>query len=928
MRLNKDHPLKEWTNHIDEWLAELIRLEGRGSFASETCAGCLSTETLYRCEDCCDLQLFCRDCTVSRHQCNPFHRVEGWANRRFQKTTLKALGLRIQLGHAVGERCANPWRAFGDDFTVLDIGGIHEVALDYCSCEHAEAKHIQLLRFRLFPATGVDPKTACTFKLMELFHLLRNQTKVSGFEFYNSLARLTDNTGTVDVKSRYTSFMRMARMWMHLKMLKRFGRGHDPKGVNATACGSCAVLCPACPHPGINLPENWKDAPPEKSWLYRLFLGIDANFRLKRKEVSTDVADPGLNHGYAYFVEEKAYKSHLQIHGKVEQKDVNTCNNHDAVKLANMRGIQGIAASGVGTVECVRHDMKRPCSVGDLQKGERYVNMDYLFASSVRQQGDKMALVVSYDIACQWSVNLWERMLQYDPEWDFDRQTITFLIPKFHLPAHQASCQTQYSYNYRKHVGRTDGEAVERGWAAVNGFSGSTKEMGPGYRRDVLDDAFGDYNWRKVTQLGKTLLEKVKNAVDERSTHVLQFEEICKNTDPVRVAEWTQLVEAWENGAEYDPLAVHRHPVTVASVRRALAEEDAAAQADDRSTTMLHEDVSPSVLIIAGLEIEELQRRLRKDALNLSSTATDLQQAAIIRRRSSLQLRIDAWREFQVLYMPAVALLRSKEASKSSKPVNAEDTPLYLPSDIINTDTAARNANLESIELRLRYAQANDALEQMRRHLRARSKLYNVKDRDVRGQRYNTRSRTYINTVQDKIDADAARYRAAHTALLVLDPKDTLAWMKVLRYLGPEDVRGMKERLEKESEGKRVLPWIWRTTGFCGGDDEDEDDLEAVRIEWCQARARAHRFNEECDLLEEEMRRVVDFWNWQAWWWLHKADEAVWDASTSPVGCSPQHAEGRLAYARRQADIRLAMMTKVAKNWQCVPECLDSGAKL
>ncbi|KAH9839463.1 uncharacterized protein C8Q71DRAFT_677862, partial [Rhodofomes roseus] len=275
---------------------------------------------------------------------------------------------------------------------------------------------------------------------------------------------------------------------------------------------------------------------------------------------------------------------------------------------------------------------------------------------------------------------------------------------------------------------------------------------------------------------------------------------------------------------------------------------------------------------------------------------------------------------FQTLYMPAVALLRSREASRSTTSVNAEDLPLYLPSDIINTDAVARSANLEGIELRLRYAQANDALEQMRRHLRARSKLYNVKDRDVRGQRYNTRSRTYINTVQDKIDADAARYRAAHKALLVLDPKDSLAWMKVLRYLGPDDVRGMKERLEKESEGKRVLPWIWRTTGFRGGDDEDEDDLEAVRIEWCQARARAHRFNEECDLLEEEMRRVVDFWNWQAWWWLHKADEAVWDASSSPVGCSPQHAEGRTAYARRQADIRLAMMAKVAKNWQCVPE--------
>ena len=46
-------------------------------------------------------------------------------------------------------------------------------------------------------------------------------------------------------------------------------------------------------------------------WLYSLFVAIDANFRLKRKAVSSDVIDPGLSRGWAYFVEETAYKSYL-----------------------------------------------------------------------------------------------------------------------------------------------------------------------------------------------------------------------------------------------------------------------------------------------------------------------------------------------------------------------------------------------------------------------------------------------------------------------------------------------------------------------------------------------------------------------------------------------------------------------------------------
>lgn len=109
------------------------------------------------------------------------------------------------------------------------------------------------------------------------------------------------------------------------------------------------------------------------SWLYTLFVGIDANFRLKRLNVSSEARDPGLNHGYAYIVENNAFVKHLSEYDERVPNDKSTCNNHDAIKSSNMRGGKGTAASGLGTTECSRHDMKRPTAVGDLQKGERYV---------------------------------------------------------------------------------------------------------------------------------------------------------------------------------------------------------------------------------------------------------------------------------------------------------------------------------------------------------------------------------------------------------------------------------------------------------------------------------------------------------------------------------------------------------------------------
>jgi hypothetical protein len=42
-----------------------------------------------------------------------------------------------------------------------------------------------------------------------------------------------------------------------------------------------------------------------------LFLAIDANFRLKRKDVSSEEADPGLGPGWAFFCEVNKYMQHL-----------------------------------------------------------------------------------------------------------------------------------------------------------------------------------------------------------------------------------------------------------------------------------------------------------------------------------------------------------------------------------------------------------------------------------------------------------------------------------------------------------------------------------------------------------------------------------------------------------------------------------------
>ncbi|KAG6907075.1 hypothetical protein DXG01_010683 [Tephrocybe rancida] len=381
----------------------------------------------------------------------------------------------------------------------------------------------------------------------------------------------------------------MVREWRYLRMLKRGARGHEEKGIETIKPRACGVECPACPIPDKNMADGWKETPEHKKWLNALFIGIDGNFHLKRKDVSSDAADPDLGDGFAYFVKEKLYKEHLERH-KDEVEPKSNCSRHDAVNLANSKSSQGHAATGVGTIECTRHDMKRPCLVGDFQVGKRVLNSGLKY------------FVVSYDIACQWSVNLCKRMLKLDNHFFMlDSQVqVHFFIPKFHLSVHVSACQTSFSFDFGVGVGRTDGEAPEQGWAEINPLASSS-------RQDVLDGHFGDYNWRKVISIGHSLLWKFKAATADMADHVIAHSELNASLPKDLLRQWTVEVEAWENNpSQPNPLVSVIDTPTQASVHWELAQAKA-TNVRTVNEMLLDERVSPSVLITCGLDIEAEQ---------------------------------------------------------------------------------------------------------------------------------------------------------------------------------------------------------------------------------------------------------------------------------------------------------------------------------
>ncbi|KAK0220662.1 hypothetical protein IW262DRAFT_1462008 [Armillaria fumosa] len=315
--------------------------------------------------------------------------MKHWNGTYFDKVPLQTLGMHYQVGHMIGEVCPHLCPAFGDHFTIIDTNGIHDVALNFCSCICKCPLAMQLQHAWLFPATGREPHTAVTTVALKQFQMLTFMGKISAYRYYYSLAQLTDNTNTKTPSDNYSAFIQIVCEWSFIWQLKRVGIGNDPDRWKSAKPASCAVECLACLWLGINIPEFIDPNDPD-AWLYTLYLGIDGNFCLERFDVLSEDKDPGLDFD------------------KWIIQPSSMCSNHEAVKGDNRtwNRTQDLAASRVGGIVCTRHKLKLPLSMVDLHVGEIQVEMDFGYLSAIKHFDGIPQVVMSYDIVCQWSINL------------------------------------------------------------------------------------------------------------------------------------------------------------------------------------------------------------------------------------------------------------------------------------------------------------------------------------------------------------------------------------------------------------------------------------------------------------------------------------------------------------------------------------------
>ncbi|KAI9443974.1 hypothetical protein H4582DRAFT_2053729 [Lactarius indigo] len=712
--------------------------------------------------------------------------------------------------------------------TVVNQTGVFDMDVLFCICPNAGANDEQLLQAGIFPSTFKQIETAFTFSVLDDFLADNLECKTTAQQYYSKLQSITNRMFPDHVLNRIES-----------------GLGHQHTGTSANE-GSMAIFCPACPQPGINLPDDWRTRYNDKpNQLIRTFI-MDGNFSAEHMRCRTGDTDVPLSAGMAFMANPNSYKAHL--HSGQEISQPSTCNTYRAIEQANSSRPH-LDVTGIGATACC-HGFFVPTSVVDFQKGERQINMDYSLCKALSyNMGDIPVALVMYDIMCQYGVHFKERV-EKSPELSLSSSLqLRTGIGLFHIHGHQDSCLPRFSPSYIPGAKQVDGEIIETLWAPLNNISWSIRGMSLAHCQEVLDAHMNHSNWKKMVRIVPSLLKRWKqmdNGID-LSAEIL---DTLNARFKKKTKRWLKAESHAQSNRHEDPTLMDIYD-TVTSKAPSRAEVQQQLISEESGDITAHGQTS---WIACGIKIQELQLAIRYQ-LRAHGLKINTEEAQVIENKwSHLQKLIDIF-EHQgdsfLLHQPladdsSIVPLGDYEeydhmddlgdpedtdddhsAHASIRPTpqaldgsgmdatNPEDFPVLLPSSL----------GWEWYDL-----------------------LTHNRQRPVPGMPY---------TVLTLIMARDA-YRKLRKAAPI--PQD-------LPKLHSKDLRVATLVLGSQQVGQRNTQqsWIW---GF-GNTTEDDgtwmDDFE--RVHWLRARAQFERWSEEQDSIHNEAKWIPAYFHSKAETW-------------------------------------------------------------
>jgi hypothetical protein len=149
----------------------------------------------------------------------------------------------------------------------------------FCICPNTGPKDELLLRAGLLASSFKQIETAFTFAVLDDFLTDNLECKTTAQQYYSKLQSITNRMFPdhvpvchvdinidmhiycvlmISLQNLYKQLLRASCQWCDITNRMQSGLWYQQEK-DSLPDGSMAIFCPACPQPGINLPEDWKE---------------------------------------------------------------------------------------------------------------------------------------------------------------------------------------------------------------------------------------------------------------------------------------------------------------------------------------------------------------------------------------------------------------------------------------------------------------------------------------------------------------------------------------------------------------------------------------------------------------------------------------------------------------------------------------------
>ncbi|KAJ3543837.1 hypothetical protein NMY22_g2997 [Coprinellus aureogranulatus] len=529
------------------------------------------------------------------------------------------------------------------------------------------------------------------------------------------------------------------------------------------------------------------------------------------------------------------------------------CNEHKSLD-DNAKIHKGCDITGVGAWACLRHGSFFPSAVVNFKRGERQVDMDWGCDKAVNY-GDVNGLhwvLIVYDVNCQFEIHHLERVQQSKGHLKMPNLPTKYAIGTWHVHGHKDECYPRYGLLFVVGSGMQSGEIVETAWAILNKAAGSLRGMTIAHRQEMLDALINDMNKKKIISGSAYVVKKYKQAVTNSRRYDREFAQLHKNQNSLRVEEWKRLEREAQEGRDSDRTAMDIYssiieaPPTVAEISLEIQEEDGGKLKGLAGWLEL------------GIEIERTQIRGRLFKLPALPSPKD--------RVNLRNLEDRVCTKLPRLYETAKTLFRGidfDDLEFENKKTGVFSQPVPLPSRI-KAPLPPSLSRAAAQELRLREAQANDALAGIRKGISQKSQIYKHSVRGEDTKKRKLRGHKNAKAAQREIHRHVKVYESAVGALRALNA--SAAVMGQFLPIEKKDLEPIPYISEPNARGSSKVhtAWFWRSRR---GDAVDSYTDDADRVTWLRDKARRDRWREEVEILRSEMDWSINYFRTKARHW-------------------------------------------------------------